>query len=104
MQKDVWRLVKTAAQGWWDDRAMSLGAAIAFYTVFSLAPMLLATVAVAGLAFGREAAQGAIVTELGGLLGQQAAQTIEAMIASAANVQSGIIGTTLGIATFLVLV
>ena len=104
MQKDVWRLVKTAAQGWWDDRAMSLGAAIAFYTVFSLAPMLLATVAVAGLAFGREAAQGAIVTELGGLLGQAAAQTIEAMIASAANVQSGIIGTTLGIATFLVLV
>ncbi|MBQ0824836.1 YihY/virulence factor BrkB family protein [Microvirga terrae] len=98
------RLLKVAFAGWWGDRAMSLGASIAFFTVFSLAPMLLAAIAVAGLAFGREAAQGAIVAELGGLIGTNEASALEAMIASASNVGSGIIGTTVGIVTFLLLV
>ncbi|WP_230530172.1 YihY/virulence factor BrkB family protein [Microvirga roseola] len=82
---------------------MSLGAAIAFFTVFSLAPILLVAIAVAGLAFGQEAAQGAIVSELGGLLGERGATALEAMIASARNVGSGIVGTTVGIVTFLLL-
>ena len=83
---------------------MSLGASIAFFTVFSLAPMLLAAIAVAGLAFGREAAQGAIVAELGGLIGKNEASALEAMIVSASNVGSGITGVTLGIVSFLLLV
>lgn len=83
---------------------MSLGASIAFFTVFSLAPMLLAAIAVAGLVFGREAAQGAIVAELGGLLGDKEASALEALIASASNVGSGIIGTVVGMVTFLLLV
>ncbi len=49
MLSEFWRLLRTAAQGWWSDRAMSLGAAIAFFTVFSLAPMLLAVIAVEGV-------------------------------------------------------
>jgi membrane protein len=97
------RLMKVAAVGWWNDRAMSLGAAIAFFTVFSLAPILLAAIAVAGLAFGREAAQGAVVAELGGLTGEGTAQAVETMIASANNVGSGMIGMTVGIVTFLLL-
>jgi membrane protein len=104
MLSETWRLLKVAFAGWWNDRAMSLGASIAFFTVFSLAPMLLAAIAVAGLAFGREAAQGAIVAELGGLLGRNEASALEAMIASASNVGSGIIGTAVGIVTFLLLV
>ena len=92
MFSDTGRLLKVALAGWWNDRAMSLGAAIAFFTVFSLAPMLLAAIAVAGLAFSREAAQGAIVDELGGLIGRPGA-ALEAMIASAGNVDSGIVGT-----------
>jgi membrane protein len=104
MQRHLWRIFKAALRGWWNDRAMSLGASIAFFTVFSLAPMLLAVVAIAGLAFGREAAQGAIVAELGGLLGTEAAATIEGLIASASNVRSGVLGTAIGIGTFLVLV
>jgi len=104
MVSETGRLLKVALAGWWNDRAMSLGASIAFFTVFSLAPMLLAAIAVAGLAFGREAAQGAIVGELGGLIGTQEASALEAMIAGASNVGSGIIGTTVGIATFLLLV
>jgi membrane protein len=55
------RLIRIAALGWWNDRAMSLGASISFFTVFSLAPMLLAAISVAGLAFGHDAAQGAVV-------------------------------------------
>lgn len=83
---------------------MSLGASIAFFTVFSLAPMLLAAIAVAGLVFGRDAAQGAVVAELGGLIGTNEASAVEAMIVSAGNVGSGIIGTAVGAATFLLLV
>jgi membrane protein len=98
------RLLKEALAGWWEDRAMSMGAAVAFYTVFSLAPILLAAIAVAGLAFGREAAQGAIVVELGGLLGEKAAEALEEMIVSADDIGSGILGTAFGIATFLLLV
>jgi membrane protein len=104
MHREFWRLIREAAAGWWWDRAMSLGAAIAFFTVFSLAPMLLAVIAIAGLAFGREAAQGAIVRELGGLLGGAAAETLQGLITSASNVQSGVIGTVVGIVTFIVLV
>ena len=104
MLSETWQLFKVAFAGWWNDRAMSLGASIAFFTVFSLAPMLLAAIAVAGLAFGREAAQGAIVAELGGMIGNNEASALEAMIASASNVGSGIVGMTIGIFTFLLLV
>jgi membrane protein len=104
MLSDTWRLLKVAFNGWWNDRAMSLGASIAFFTVFSLAPMLLAAIAVAGVAFGRDAAQGAIVAELGGLLGKEASSALEAMILSASNVGSGIVGMTVGTVTFLLLV
>ena len=101
MLAEFWRLLRAAFDGWWADRAMSLGASIAYFTIFSLAPMLLAAVAVAGLVFGREAAQGAIVAELGGLLGKESAAAIEAMIQSASNIGSGVVGTVVGVATFL---
>lgn len=104
MFSDTWRLLKVAFAGWWNDRAMSLGASIAFFTVFSLAPMLLAAIAVAGLVFGREAAQGAIVAELGGMIGTNEASFLETMIASAGNVGSGIIGMSVGVVTFILLV
>jgi membrane protein len=104
MRLGFWHLVREAAIGWWNDRATSLGAAIAFFTVFSLAPMLLIVIAVAGLVFGHEAAQGAIVSELGGMLGKTSATLIETMIASASNVQAGAFGTIVGVVTFLVLV
>jgi len=103
MLSEARHLLGAAAQGWWDDRAMSMGAAIAFYTLFSLAPVLLIAVAVAGMAFGREAAQGAVVAEIGGLIGQQSAESVQALIASAGNMGSGIVGTISGVVTFAVL-
>lgn len=102
MLAGFWGLWKAALRGWWNDRALSLGAAIAFYTVFSLAPMLLAVIAVAGIVFGREAAQGAIVAQIGGLIGVQEAAAIEAMIASASDFGSGIVGIAVATATFLI--
>src|SRR5690242_1946662 len=100
----VWRLTRAAAMGWWDDRAMSLGAAIAYYAVFSMGPMLLTVVAVAGVAFGRTAAQGAVVDEIAGLVGPSAADAIRTMLTSASNFGSGVIGTTVGVVMFLVLI
>ena len=96
------RLLQAAAAGWWNNRAMSLGASISFFTLFALAPMLLLAISIAGLVYGREAAQGALVGELGGLLGDEAAEAIEALIASASDFGSGLIGTTTSLITFLV--
>lgn len=82
---------------------MSLGAAISYFTLFSLAPMLLVVIGVAGIAFGRDAVQGAVVAELTGLIGPEAAQGLETMLASASDVGSGVLGTTIGVLTFLLI-
>jgi membrane protein len=99
----IWSLLQAAAAGWWEDRAMSMGAALAFYTAFSLAPMLLLIIAVAGLVFGTVAAQGAIVGELGGLIGKDGTAALETMLGSARPRQVGIVGTVVGVITYLVL-
>ena len=96
-------VVSLAAAGWWADRCLSMGASIAFYTLFALAPMLLTAVAVAGLAFGREAAEGALVSELGGLVGTTGAEALEVMLANAWARGTGILATIIGTSTFLVL-
>ena len=86
----AWALVKDTVSGFIDDNALSRGAAIAYYTLFSIAPVLLIIVAIAGLVFGRDAAQGAIVGQLSGLMGEQAAKALEEMIKSADNRDAGI--------------
>src|SRR5438046_6473184 len=91
--KKLFRLFVTAAKAWSDDYAPSMGAAISYYTVFSLAPMLVIVIAIAGAVFGREAVSGAIVAELSGLIGQQGAALIQNVItASALSDKSGIAG------------
>ena len=67
----AYHLLKATSQSWWNDRAMSMGAAISFYTVFSLAPMLLLVISVAGLVFGREASEGAVIEQMKGLIGEK---------------------------------
>ncbi|MET1027680.1 MAG: YhjD/YihY/BrkB family envelope integrity protein, partial [Dongiaceae bacterium] len=64
------RIFVATIQGWWADRALSMGASLAFYTVFSLAPILLMAIAVAGFFFGNEAARQAVVHETSGLVGE----------------------------------
>jgi len=97
----LWKLIKDAVMNFIADGALSQGAAIAYYTIFSIAPVLVIAIAVTGLAFGQEAAQGAIVGELGALMGQQSADAIQAMIKSAGNHRSGTIATILGIGTLI---
>lgn len=95
-------MTQAAVEGWIDDRASSMGAALAYYTFFSMAPLLLIVISVAGLLFGRDAAQGRLMDELGGLLGPQAAASIQALVASAREPAESLWGTVLGIGVMLV--
>jgi membrane protein len=95
-------LCKKAVDSWLDDRVPTMGAAIAYYTVFSLAPMLVMVIAVAGLAFGRQAAEGALFGELADLVGPESAAAVQAMLRSASGTGSGIFATAVGIGTLLI--
>jgi membrane protein len=98
----AYRLFLATFEGWWNDRALSMGAAIAYYAVFSLAPVLLIVIAVGGMVFGADAARGAVLAQFGNLIGVAGAQAVDKILVSAGNFGSGILGTTIGIVTFLV--
>ncbi|MEP6574476.1 MAG: YihY/virulence factor BrkB family protein, partial [Gemmatimonadota bacterium] len=89
-----------AAREWFDDNAPRLGAALSYYTLFALAPLLVIAIAVAGLVFGREAARGQIVGEIDGFLGRQAASMIQVMLEGASKPGASIIATIAGLVTF----
>ncbi|HVZ02510.1 MAG TPA: YihY/virulence factor BrkB family protein [Dongiaceae bacterium] len=97
-----YRLLRATFEGWWNDRALSMGAAIAYYAVFSLAPVLLIVIAVGGMVFGADAARGAVLAQFSDLIGVAGAQAVDRILASAGNLGSGIVGTTIGVVTFLV--
>src|ERR1700712_5797772 len=73
-------VLSKTVNAWIDDRAQSMGAALSYYTVFSIAPLLLIAISVAGLVFGQDAAQGAVVQQLQGLIGQSGAQAIQDLL------------------------
>jgi membrane protein len=98
----AWKMLKDTVLAFIDDEALSRGAAIAFYTVTSIAPVLLIVIAIAGLAFGRDAAQNAITEQLSGLMGRQTAEVLQTAVASAASKSSGVVATIIGIITLMV--
>ncbi len=98
----AWSLVKKTVSSWAGDFAPSMGAALAFYTVFSIAPLLLIVTAVAGYFFGVNAARGEIVSQLTGLMGKAGAQAVEVIIASANNPSQRSIAAAIGVVVFLV--
>lgn len=98
----MWRLTKETFEHWLDDRAPSMGAALAFYSAFSVAPLLIIVIAIAGMVFGEDAARGAIVGQLGSLVGTPGASAIQAMLEAAGKRESGLVATTVGIVTLLV--
>ena len=98
----VWRLAKDAALSWRDDYAPSMGAALAYYTTFSAAPLILIVVSVAGLVFGQEAARGEIFAQLRGMIGEQGAVAVEGLLQSVSKPKDGALGTAIGIAVLLV--
>ncbi len=98
----MWQLLKGTVIAFINDEALSRGAAIAFYTVTSIAPLLLIVIALAGIVFGEDASQGAITAQLGSLMGQQTAEVLQSAVANAATKSSSIIATIIGFVTVLV--
>ncbi len=94
-------LLKKTGSEWVDDEASRLAASLALYTLLSIAPLLVIAVAVAGMVFGAEAARGQISGEISTVVGPQAGQAIEAMVANARTPESGIIGTVVGVVVLL---
>ena len=97
----MWDVIKQSAASWVDHKDSRAGAALAYYSVFSLGPLLVIAVAIAGLVFGDEAARGEVETQLRGILGDASAKAIDAMLAGANRPQQGIIATVLGTAVLL---
>jgi membrane protein len=79
---ELFATIKQATSAWLDDYAPSMGAALSYYTLFSIAPLLMIVIGVAGLFFGEEAARGEIMGQLSGLVGTEGARTIEDMLAN----------------------
>jgi membrane protein len=102
MLATTWKLVKESVNGFIEDDALSRGAAMAFYAVTSLAPILLIVVAIAGLVFGEKAAEDAIADQLRGLVGQQSAEMLQNAIKSASGKSSGVLATAIGVVTLVV--
>lgn len=95
-------LVKKSVNAWIDDYAPSMGAAISYYTVFSIAPLLIIVVAVAGLVWGREAVQGELAGQLASLMGKDGAAGVQALVESANQPAKGIIATVISIAMLVI--
>ena len=93
----LWSLVKESISRWIDDFAPSMGAALSYYTIFSIAPLLLIVIAVAGLAFGDAAASGALFEQLRGMLGDEGAAFAQRLVAGAHEPRTSIFATLVGI-------
>ena len=99
--KVIWKLLSATYTKWSEDHAQGLGAALAFYTVFSLAPLLLIVIAIAGLVFGQEAAEGQIIGQIQGLVGEESAKAIQGILENVRKPATGLIATALAIVTLL---
>jgi membrane protein len=102
MLESVWTVAKQTASDWLDDDASRLAASLAFYTLLSLAPLVIIAVAVAGMVLGPEAARGQIAAELSSVVGRDAATGIQSVVASAQSKASGTVGTIIGVVTLFV--
>ena len=92
----------SAMKAWWDDDAPRLGASLAYYTLFAIAPVLLVATAIAGMVFGAEAVRGEIVGQLDQLIGNEGARAVQGLLEGASQRRTGILATVLGGLTFIV--
>ncbi len=100
--QEAWFLTRDAVQAWIQDFAPSMGAALAYYTIFSLAPMLIIVIAIAGFFFGQTTAQGEIVMQLRDMVGDTGAAAVEGLLKSASEPGKGIVAATLGTLTLMI--
>lgn len=94
--KQGWTLVKSSFSSWIEDYAPSMGAALAYYTMFSIAPLLLIVISTAGFVFGEEAVRGEIFGQLRGLMGDQGAAAVEGLLASVSEPEEGAASAVVG--------
>jgi membrane protein len=99
--RSAWEMVREAAADWVEDKAAQQGAALAFYSILSIAPLLVISLAVAASVFGEDAARREIVGQLQGMVGEEGGQAAEAMLDSAQQPQQGTLATILGIGALL---
>ena len=99
--KDIIELVKETFREWSEDKASRLAAALAYYTIFSIPPLLLIAIAIAGQVFGTEAAQAELSNQIGQLVGQAAADAVEQILENASQPGGGLIATIVGVAALL---
>jgi membrane protein len=99
---DWWALVKDAISAWSDDYAPSMGAALSYYSVFSMAPLLLIVISIAGLVFGEDAARGEVFGQLRGLLGDASASAVESTLQSLSKPSHGVVSAVVGVVVLLV--
>jgi membrane protein len=97
----LWTIAKDAAESWSRHKDSRQGAALAYYSVFSLGPVITIAVAVAGLVFGREAVSGQVASSIKDMLGDTGAQAVQAMLADASRPRQGILATLLGLGALL---
>ena len=100
--REITGLSKQTYQDWSAHRSQTMGASLAYFTVLSLAPLLVIAVAIAGLAFGKKAVEGLIVYQISDLVGAAGAQAIQTILANAKSPSQGIVATALGFLTLLV--
>jgi membrane protein len=101
-RKYVWNLGRDSIDGWMRHQVARTGAALAFYTVFSLAPVLVLSIAIAGVFFGEQAARGEIVEQIRGLIGTMGASAVQAVLENAGRPGAGLIATIVSVVTLLI--
>jgi len=98
----LWSLVKESVSAWDDDYAPSMGAALAYYTIFSVAPLIIIVIAVSGIVFGEDAARGQIFAQLRSLIGPEGATAIEGLVKSASQPAKSTIAAIAGVVALIV--
>ena len=101
--RSQWQVLKLAGMKWWNDNALRLSASLSYYTLFSLAPMLIIVIAVAGMIFGQEAVEGRLMEEIQGLVGVESALAIQSMIQHARQPRTNATATIISLVAMVVL-
>src|SRR3978361_416227 len=97
----LWTIAKEAAANWSDHKDSRQGAALAYYSVFSLGPLIVIAIAIAGFIFGHEAVSGQVALSIKGLLGDTGAKAVQAMLVDASRPREGLIATVLGVSALI---
>ena len=95
--RNLWDLIRQTMRSWLADYAPSMGAALAYYTVFSMAPLLLIVISVSGMVFGEEAARGEIALQLRSLMGDTGAMAVQDLLNSVHEPAKDVFATALGL-------